>query len=435
MLSANVAEPDGRQREGSRPRIPPADAELSELRAWAFQNNLGLRADFERWQAALEEVPRAKSYPEPRLTYTEFLREVETRVGPQERRVGLRQEFPWFGTLGLKGQVAETRAAVRLEEFRIRQLALDAELRQAFAEFYYLGQSIVVTRETLLLLQKTEKVVLQRLSVGAQRHLDVVRLQVEMGRLEDRLTTLLDSRSAVESKLRAILDFPYGHSLDFPVDLPAVELDRHVEDLRREVVERNPEVRILDLGVKQAALHKKLAESEYYPDFSIGVETIVTSSAVTSGTRGSGDDPWSVTLGVDLPLWRGKYRAGERKADREQRSVESRKQERVQRLWADLDFSLYRFRDAQRRLLLHENTLVPKAEEALLTTEAGFRAGTASFLDLMDSERTLLDFKLARARALADRLQAKAETDRILGRLFSEEPRTVGSPGGGALDP
>ncbi len=49
----------------------------------------------------------------------------------------------------------------------------------------------------------------------------------------------------------------------------------------------------------------------------------------------------------------------------------------------------------------------------MLATEAAFQADTAAFLDLIESERDLLGFQLSRERALADRLKAQAEIDRL----------------------
>ena len=79
--------------------------------------------------------------------------------------------------------------------------------------------------------------------------------------------------------------------------------------------------------------------------------------------------------------------------------------------------------DSERRVSLYQNTLIPKAEESLTATEAAFRADTADFLDLIDSQRVLLEFQLSRERALSDRLRAEAQIDRLIGRYVILPPR------------
>jgi hypothetical protein len=54
---------------------------------------------FETWKAAIEQVPQARALPDPKFTYGYFIREVETRVGPQQQKFEIMQIFPWFGTI------------------------------------------------------------------------------------------------------------------------------------------------------------------------------------------------------------------------------------------------------------------------------------------------------------------------------------------------
>ena len=53
--------------------------------------------------------------PDPMVTFTQAIRSVETRVGPQDNAVMLSQAFPWFGKLDLKGQMAVKAAAAAAE--------------------------------------------------------------------------------------------------------------------------------------------------------------------------------------------------------------------------------------------------------------------------------------------------------------------------------
>ena len=56
-----------------------------------------------------------------------------------------------------------------------------------------------------------------------------------------------------------------------------------------------------------------------------------------------------------------------------------------------------------------------QAEESLRASLAGFRAGDASFLDLLDTQRKLLEFALAAERSRADRGQALARLTSLVG--------------------
>ncbi len=56
---------------------------LPDYLRFASLNNAELKAKFEEWKAALEQVPQAKALDDPKFTYSYFIEEVETRVGPQ----------------------------------------------------------------------------------------------------------------------------------------------------------------------------------------------------------------------------------------------------------------------------------------------------------------------------------------------------------------
>jgi outer membrane protein TolC len=75
---------------------------------------------------------------------------------------------------------------------------------------------------------------------------------------------------------------------------------------------------------------------------------------------------------------------------------------------------------------LYRDVLIPKAKESIGSTETAFRAGAASFLDLVDAERSLLEFELSFERALANRAQRLAELEMLVGRTM---PRAADARG------
>ena len=77
---------------------------------------------------------------------------------------------------------------------------------------------------------------------------------------------------------------------------------------------------------------------------------------------------------------------------------------------------LYQFRNAERKIDLYRDTLLPKATESLKVTESGFRSANSSFTDLVDAQRILLEFALSYERALANRSQSLAKLEMLVGQ-------------------
>jgi outer membrane protein TolC len=136
---------------------------------------------------------------------------------------------------------------------------------------------------------------------------------------------------------------------------------------------------------------------------------------------GSGDDALAVTLGIDLPLWRGRLDAGLARARAERSAaVASAADERLA-LGAELAMTLYELRDADRRLALFRDGLVAKGRQALAAVSAAYSAGEASLLELVDSQRELLEFELSAARAETDRGNALIHAESLTGVTLHEE--------------
>jgi outer membrane protein TolC len=76
----------------------------------------------------------------------------------------------------------------------------------------------------------------------------------------------------------------------------------------------------------------------------------------------------------------------------------------------------YRLRDAERKIDLYGDALLPKARESLKVTESGYLSTTGSFTDLIDAQRIFLEFALAYERALANHAQSLAKVEMLVGR-------------------
>ncbi len=402
-----------RRHEEEPPELGP-EATLDDYVRYAELRDPGLRAAFEAWRAALERVPQARSLPDPRLTWRYYVEEVETRVGPQRQSLGIAQAFPWFGELALRGDRAFEAAEVLRWRLEARRQALRAEVREAWYELYHLGQAIEIVRRNRDLVQYLEGVARSRYTVGAASHPDVIRAQVELGKVEDRLATLIDRKPALVARLNAALGRPAATPIPFPgsIETRPVALD-DAEVLAR-IEETNPDLAAARHAIRAARVGVDLAEKDFFPEFSLGLTWVDTGDAIAP-TPESGKDPLALTLGLSLPVWRERLHAAEREAEAALRGATRGYEDQVESLSARAASILFRLRDAERKIGLFGDTLIPKATESLRASETAFRAGKASFLDLVDAERLLLEFELDLARARADHEQARAELEQLVG--------------------
>jgi outer membrane protein TolC len=397
------------------------DSALSDYLAYAALNNPGLEAAFNRWKAALERVPQVRSLPDPRFNYAYFIREVETRVGPQQHKLGVAQAFPWFGKLELRGDVALEAANAERQRYEAAKLKLFYRVKRAYYECYYVGRAIAITDENVQLLRYLEAVARTKYKAGAPTHAAVIKVQVELGKLEDQLRALRDVIGPVVAELNAALNRRSDAAQPLPAAIPEEEVEFTDQQLYSSLKERNPELKTIDSVAAKEKAAADLARKDYFPDITVGLDYVDTDSALMPGTEDSGKDPVVGMISVNLPIWRDKYRAAEREARARYDASLKERSDRENSLMATLEMALYGFRDAERKIDLYRDTLLPKAKQSLKVTQQAYEAGTADFLDLIDAQRALLEFELSYERALANRAQRLAEIEMLVG---VEIPRT-----------
>jgi outer membrane protein TolC len=393
------------------------DATLENYLTYAGLGNPGLRASFEQFKATLERVPQTRALPDPKLSLGYFLSEVETRVGPQNAKIGYSQMLPWAGKRGTRAEVVVRESEAALARFDALKLRLFYQVKQVYWRYWYLSRAVAITDENLKLLAQLESVARQKYTAGTAPHSAVIKAQVELGKLEDRLKALGDLRTPTSARLSAALGRISKTLLPWPKTPPTGEaIDVSYDRLMAWLNARNPELKVAEAMIARGEAAVKLAELNYRPDVMVGLDYVLTGDAFIGSPSDSGKDAVVAMFSINLPFAnKKKYRAAEREAEYRLDAARKGRTDKVNALSAELQAALYEFRDSERKINLYRDTLLPKARQALEVTRQGFEAGRTDFLDLIDAERTLLEFDLSYARAQADRVVSLARTEMLIG--------------------
>ena len=298
----------------------------------------------------------------------------------------------------------------RRQRYESEKLKLFFEVKDAYYEYYYLSRAIATTEEHKRLIIYLESVARTNYSAGITSYGDLMKTQVELGKFEDRLLTLRDLREPIMAKLNEALNRPFNHTL--PTRRPFRKKDAvdAIDQLIARLRESNPELKAIDSTIAQEKASIDLAKKNYFPDLTLGVEYIDTNPALeppanpetgeVPRVKDDGKDPVIAKFAINLPIWYNKYRAGEKEARLRHVAALSERRDRENSLIVDLKMELYNFRDAERKIDLYRDTLVPKAKQTFNVIQKAFTAGKTDFLDVVDAERTLLEFELSYERAL-----------------------------------
>ena len=436
VISVAYAEPGAKERRRELRQIeneftgrgaamvdPSALAGLEEYLAAGLTRNPTLKAAFYEWKAALQNVSRQFSLPDPQFSYTDYLEEVETRVGPQERAYSIRQMFPFPDKLWIRKSKAFRSSEAAYHNFVKARLDLISSIADAYFEFAYLSKAVLITSENLKLLQSFESVAQSKYSSGLTKNQDLLKVQVELGKLENELKSLEDLRSPVTSRLIALLNLPHTTQLPWPEDqlemLPSDDDYADMNGLIDELRKNNPQLMALAASVAGSEDELKLAQREYVPDFTVGVTQIDTGPAVNPSMADSGKDPLTVMVAVNVPIWFHRINAEIRQARASLEAAELKREGAEDELLSRLAMVHYKLRDARRQAQLYNDALIPKAVQTLNATKSAYESGGMDFLSLIDAQRMLLSFQMTYYRHNANFYQRLYQIQALLGEVTS----------------
>lgn len=299
------------------------------------------------------------------------------------------------------------------------QLSLTSDVVKAYYSLLSLrGQELAAqrtleTREQLVTLQS------KRFSAGVTSELEVRQTEAERDAALVQLTSLKQSRESEDARLSVLLGRSPREVWENRVDTAGTELVGNgpmavPEGLPSELLERRPDLRQAEQQLIAANARIGAAKANYFPDISLtgylGSESVALSNLFTGPAR-----IWQLAAGLAQPIWNaGRLDAQVNQATAKQKEALANYEKAVQSAFADVRTALAAYAAARETA----ETQTRRAESlgaALKLARLRYDNGVSSLLDVLDSERNLLNAELSRIDALAQQRNAVADLVKALG--------------------
>jgi len=383
---------------------------LKDYVGYAETHNAGLKSSYQQWVTATKEAMQAKSLPDPQLTYGNYLQESDMY---ERQVVSITQMFPWFGKINARTDAAVKKAEAAKQKYQVARLLLITDVKNDFYEYSYLVRATAIARTGLDLLKRFEEITRTKHITADTGHPDVIKSQVETAKMENVLKGLERLREPTISRLKASLNLPAEINLPTPEQEDFEPTAINYEQLVNLLRQKNPELAGLGFEAMAAESKVKSAEKNFYPDIGIGLQFEQTKRP--GGNMQDSSRDAMLLLSLNVPLWQDGYRSEQRRAVAEATSIEQQRVEAENNILAKLAQAYYEYNDSIKRIGLYRETLIPKAEEQLRSSEAAYREGNAGLNTLLDAQRALTDYRLSYQRALANNRQKLAELEMLAG--------------------
>jgi len=373
--------------DGQSPALPELnpDGGLSNYLAFAVLNQPKVEAAYFDWAASVQRITMERSLANPRLTYESDIADTLMTIMP-----GFMQEFPGPGKLRAASLVASTGSQAKYFKFETAVLQTAFDLKRSYYTLHFLDEKIRINCETLQLLGDLESIARAQNEVGKVTMQDVYRAQIEKDQLETTIANLEDSRTPLLAQFKGALGLrPDQADPPLPTAFESTSLEVNADQILSTAYARNPRLKAMEAEVRMADAEIAMAAKSKWPDFYLGLKADVKANPVM----------FRPEAGMTLPIWRDKIAAQISAAQASQRAAAARLNAEQIMVAVDLAMKTYDYREVTRNLALLHDQLIPKARQSLEIARAGYLAGQIEFFNLVDAQRTLLNFELADVEA------------------------------------
>ena len=382
-----------------------ADPVLEALVTEALQANPDLLALQEAALAAGARPDQARSLRDPLLSVVYTNDGWSPSLGTQPMTtLGFMgsQELPWPGKRRLRGDVAALEVAEAEQQLERARLGVVAAVRRAYSGLVLSRELLDLVREQEQLWRQIEGVARARYAVGQGAQPDVLRVQIEVTRVEQ-----LRTEQEAESRIRAAeLNRLAGRSASSPLDTRArLALHPVAEDVERafeRLADISPELRSAAVAQGRASLQVSLASKEFKPDFSVQAGYM---------NRGGLDPMWQAGASVSLPLYRKRLSSGMAEAEAQVRAS-ARLAESVRlQLRFRTEERLAQLEATQKIATLYGQGIIPQDRMSVDASVANYQSGKVPFIAVLEALTTLYNDRATHLALLAnhERIHASLE--------------------------
>jgi outer membrane protein TolC len=385
----------------------PAPATWQAVLQRAFLANGDLEAAYFEWAAAYHRIDMAATWPNSNVQVGfEYMFSSERMKSWDRTTVSagfdpaMNLSFPT--KVAKAGEQALESARAAGLRFAARKFAIQKQVLQAYLDLALMDEQLRIQGDNVSLLKLISDTAGDRVRAGAPQQ-DLLKAQIQHRLAEAELSKMQAQRESMRAMLNGMLARGADEAIEMPPQLPeARPVAADDGALIAVATDANPELSALsrDVAARQDAL--ELARMRFIPD----INPVAAFTGSMSQSLGA-----MVMLPTTIPM----IRASIEEARAMLRASEAMSRQARNDRAASFVAALYAMRNAERLVGLYRDTVLPKAEQALASSRQAYAAGQIGFIELIDSQRTLLDVRVLIAQARVEREKRLAEMESLAG--------------------
>ena len=321
-------------------------------------------------------------------------------------QIGVQQMFPRGRTLEYKGSHTEALSDVESARAQDRQLSVKRSVRNAYLDLYFQIQSTHILTEHERLFVQLLDITQKHYAVGRDNQHDVLRAQLELSLLQDKLVELGGMKQAAVAELAKWISYEKA-SQALPDEQPMLPKIPSLIVITKSLFQ-HPLILAQDNMIEAIRQQVEIAKEQYKPGWMLDVTYGGRTGNNFDGSNRA--DFFSAIVLVDIPLFTGK-RQDKRVAASKKRHIAAKftRTDRLRELRRMTERKYARWEQLRERYELYETrTLIEAAQNTEATLKA-YQSDVTDFTTLMRARLTELSTELAMVRLRVE--QAKVQAD------------------------
>ena len=386
-------------------RVPLTLAEAEDL---ALNGEPGYAALVAHAEALGEQAVAAGQLPDPTMRVGLLNYPINSggfsTEGMTQAQLGFRQSFPSGKSRESGTERYESLSLGMSASADARTRNVRTNVRSAWLEAYYWQQAHDIVTESRPFFVDLATVTRSLYSVGRKTQHDVLRAELELSRLDDRLIEInrhhMQSKAALSEWLGSAANRPIAEALPNWEDVPALEA-------MHSNLASHPAMAAADANIAASNAGVAHAEEQNKPGWALDLGYGYREGYLASGEPRS--DFVSLSVTMDLPFF-GKNRQDRSLAAalRERSASQYEKTELFRRLMSQLDSEYARWQDLTRRVTLFESLILELSARQAQAALLAYQSEAGDFADVMRGYIDDLNTRLDHVRLQVERGQSYA---------------------------
>jgi outer membrane protein, heavy metal efflux system len=385
---------------------------LDEVERIALAENPEIHVAARKVAAAEAHVPLAGALDDPQAMYRGWQVPLSKPwdYNAAQNMFMLGQSFPGRGKRGLRTNLAQSDVELAKDQLEAARLRVHVEVRKAFFDMLHAQDEIRIHDQHVGIAQQAIEAARIKYSVGKIPQVEVLKAQVALTRLAEHMIRFDRDAEVARARLNTLMgrqpDTPIQVHGEYAVATPLPAL----EALVTTAMQSRPDLVEAAADVDKSRKQQDLAKKAMVPDFSVAAGYMLMPSGQDPRNNymveGSMSLPWLSRRKHDAEVSEAAMAINEKSAE-----VTAMQAATV----GQIEESLAEARAAQRLARVYEDSLKPQAAQTLHAAVVAYENDQTSFLDLLDSQMTVIDIDLAAVDALADFNMKMADLEMAVG--------------------